>query len=234
MIRLHVFCEGQSEESFVNELLVVHFSFSKVFVSTSAFTTSSNRGIGKQYKGGINNYKKICKEIKDMLSQDKNPDFRLSTMIDLYGLPKDFPGYGKARNIKDPYKRVEILEAALAKDIDDSRFIPYIQLHEFEALIFADPSKLEIDYLGHEEGIKDLVALSKKHKPEEINDNPETAPSKRIKQAVPTYDKCFSAASTTKEIGLDVMRSKCKHFDEWLTKLESLRQLSTAESIEKA
>lgn len=168
------------------------------------------------------------------LSEDKDPSFRVSTMIDLYALPSNFPRYEEAKEVQNIYKKVEFLEAALFDDINDSRFIPYIQVHEFEALIFADPSKLEIDYLGHEEGIKDLVALSKKHKPEEINDNPETAPSKRIKQAVPTYDKCFSAASTTKEIGLDVMRSKCKHFDEWLTKLESLRQLSTAESIEKA
>lgn len=230
MIRLHVFCEGQSEESFVNELLVDHFAFSKVFVSTSAFTTSSNRGIGKQYKGGINSYKKICKEIKDMLSQDKNPDFRLSTMIDLYGLPKDFPGYEEARSMKNPYARVEILETALAKDIDDSRFIPYIQLHEFEALIFADPAKLEKDYLDYEKEISELIILSEKHNPEEINDNPDTAPSKRIIAAIPVYEKYYSASSVTKEIGLERMRERCKHFNEWLTKLENLNQASSDET----
>lgn len=234
MIRLHVFCEGQSEESFVNELLVDHFAFSKVFASASAFTTSSNRGIGKQYKGGINSYKKIYKEIKDMLSKDKNPDFRLSTMIDLYGLPNDFPGYEEARNMINPYTRVEILEAALAEDIDDSRFIPYIQLHEFEALIFADPAKLEKDYLDYEKEINELVILSEKHNPEEINDNPNTAPSKRIIAAIPVYKKHYSASSVPKEIGLERMREKCKHFNEWLTKLESLNQASSDETKVKA
>ncbi len=230
VIRLHVFCEGQSEESFVNELLVDHFVFSKVFASASAFTTSSNRGIGKQYKGGINSYKKIYKEIKDMLSKDKNPDFRLSTMIDLYGLPSDFPGYEEARSMINPYARVEILEEALAEDIDDPRFIPYIQLHEFEALIFSDPAKLEKDYLDYEKEISELVILSEKHNPEEINDNPNTAPSKRIIAAIPVYKKHYSASSIAKEIGLEKMRKRCKHFNKWLTRLENLSQTSLDET----
>ncbi len=230
MIRLHVFGEGRSEESFVNELLIDHLAFSKVFVSTSAFTSSSNREIGRQYKGGINSYKKIYKEIREMLSKDKNSDFRLSTMIDLYGLPKDFPGYEEAGNMINPYARVEILETALAEDIDDPRFIPYIQLHEFEALIFADPAKLKNEYLDYKKRINELVILSEKHNPEEINDDPNTAPSKRIIAAIPNYKKHYSASSVTKEIGLEKMRKRCKHFNEWLTKLESLSRPGTDET----
>ena len=60
-------------------------------------------------------------------------------MFDLYALPADFPGYAEARREVDPYGKVRILEDALGNDIADRRFIPYIQLHEFEALILADP-----------------------------------------------------------------------------------------------
>lgn len=60
-----------------------------------------------------------------------------TTMFDLYALPDDFPGYETAKAIGEPYVRVAALETAFAEAINDGRFIPYIQLHEFEALLFA-------------------------------------------------------------------------------------------------
>ena len=63
-------------------------------------------------------------------------------MIDLYALPDDFPGTEAFKGEQDPYRRVEGMEQALAEDIDDPRFMPYIQLHEFEADPAGNPGKI--------------------------------------------------------------------------------------------
>ncbi|MEL0591301.1 MULTISPECIES: DUF4276 family protein [Planktothrix] len=107
-------------------------------------------------------------------------------MCDLYALPNDFPGFEEAQKISDPYERVKQLENALFDDINDSRFIPYIQLHEFEALILSDPIKLEERFPNYQSEVQKLVSLCQSFEsPELINDGEQTAPSKRIIQAIP-------------------------------------------------
>src|SRR6266446_415598 len=59
----------------------------------------------------------------------------------VYKLPTDFPGFAQVKNFADPYQKVTHLEERLAADIADSRFIPYIQLHEFEGLLFKYQTK---------------------------------------------------------------------------------------------
>ena len=76
------------------------------------------------------------------MKEDRKPDAFFTTMFDLYALPVDFPGYEDACNCSNPYLRVERLEEEFLKDIGSTNFIPYIQLHEFEALVLTDPSKL--------------------------------------------------------------------------------------------
>ena len=148
-------------------------------------------------------------------------------MIDFYGLPADFPSYYQAYREEDPYKRVEILEAAFAADIRGSRFIPYLSMHEFEALLFSDPNMLRRVYFDNDKQIDGLVALSKEVNPELINDDPETCPSKRIKKAIRSYNKRFAGSRVAKAIELIKIRSRCKHFDEWIGKLEELAKESS-------
>jgi hypothetical protein len=143
-------------------------------------------------------------------------------MFDFYALPNDFPGYAEAYAQRDPYERIKILEERLAADINDHRFIPYIQLHEFEALILADPKELSWEYLEHDEPIHNLIAMVGNQNPELINDGQETAPSKRILKEIPEYDKATAGPAVAGKIGLSVLRAKCKHFHEWLSRLERL------------
>jgi len=78
-------------------------------------------------------------------------------MIDLYKLPMDFPG--KAANTRvpeNPTPYVEALEKEFAKAINDRRFIPYIQLHEYEALLFVDLDAFAISFDGQERAIEAL------------------------------------------------------------------------------
>lgn len=216
-IRLYVIAEGQTEQRFVKQILADHLGHYQISATASAVTTS--RG----YKGGLPSYVKARNDIQRWLKEDKNPDVRFTTMFDLYQLPVDFPGYHHAKQ-SDPYRRVEALETALAQDINDQRFIPYFQVHEFEALIFADPSKLATEYFGYESKLEILQALSHEKSPEMINDGIDTAPSKRIMQVIPEYSKAVGGVNVVAAIGLDRIRQRCQHFHEWLQKLERLSQ----------
>lgn len=125
----------------------------------------------------------------------------------------------------DPFQRVEFLERAFAVDINDQRFIPYIQLHEYEAILFCEPSSLRYFYDHHEPQIAALQALADGHtSPERIDDGPQTAPSKRIIGQIPDYEDAKTAVGPEVAvlIGLETIRSKCPHFHGWLSRLEGL------------
>lgn len=142
-------------------------------------------------------------------------------MIDLFGLPKaDFPGYAPCDHLEDPWRRVEAMEAAFAGDIQDARFIPYLQLHEFEALILADPAALMKYYPDHDVSIESLRRSLGDRSPEEINRM--HPPSHRIKQAIPGYDKRTGGCVTVLEIGLPKILDRCRHFRGWVDKLRAL------------
>lgn len=222
MIRLHFIVEGQTEEAFVNQVLAPHLAHVQVYADARCVETSRDRKAGKVYKGGMSSYVKAFNDINAWINEDKGDDSRFTTMFDLYALPTDFPGFESALAITDPYSRVGHLESALGHHVNHRRFIPYIQLHEFEALILAQPSSLDWEYLEHELAIQKLVALVADQNPELINHGHETAPSKRILKEIPEYDKVTSGVAVAEHIGLETLRQKCAHFNQWLTGLEQL------------
>jgi hypothetical protein len=142
-------------------------------------------------------------------------------MLDLYKFPHGFSTFPEYKN--SPYQRVERLEEALFEDFRDSRFIPYVQLHEYEALIFSDPQKFEEIYSNFKKGIEELVRIARSNEPEEINDGESTAPSKRIISNIPRYEfeKSSVGATVAQHIGINQIRKRCPHFSNWLSKLES-------------
>ena len=225
MIRLHIIAEGQTEEEFVNTILTEHLGYFNISTNVHCITTKRTRT--KVFRGGLPSYQKIKKDIIFWLRQDKHPEARFTTMCDLYALPNDFPEFEEAQKISDPYERVEQLENALFQDINDSRFIPYIQLHEFEALILSEPIKLEERFPNYQSEVKKLVSLCQSFEsPELINDGEQTAPSKRIIQAIPSYEgaKVSVAPLMAQKIGLENIRQKCPHFNQWIERLENLSQ----------
>jgi len=165
-------------------------------------------------------------DITTWIKEDSNNDVWFTTMFDLYALPDDFPGYAEAQQAAAPCKKVAELEKKLSEDINCPRFIPYIQLHEFEALLLADPSKLDWEFLEHEKAIQSLVHLMRDRNPEEINDGEATAPSKRIIAAIPDYEgrKASSGPIVASKIGLATLRKRCRHFADWVTRLEGLQR----------
>jgi hypothetical protein len=147
-------------------------------------------------------------------------------MIDLYALHHNFPGLKESEIMRqNPTKRVEFLEKSFADDIDDPRFIPYIQLHEYEAYFFSDPTCFESFYDHCSDQVAILKTIADSYEtPELINDSRETAPSKRIIAQFPDYERAKSTVGSllAESIGLEIIRNKCPHFNSWLLQLESL------------
>lgn len=226
MIRLHIIAEGQTEQTFTKSVLAPHLSACKVFADARCVLTSKDMRRGKKYSGGLISYSKAKQDILNWMKQDKNPESRFSTMFDLYALPKDFPGYDEAQTKQDAYQQVDILESHLKQDIEteikDKRFIPYIQLHEFETLILADPKQLDWVYMEHDKAIAHLIAMVGNQNPELVNNGHETAPSKRILKEIPEYHKPTAGPAIAEKIGLSILREKCAHFNKWLSNLEQL------------
>lgn len=224
-IRLNIIVEGQAEETFVRDILQEYLADLKVYAIARRVETG--RKHSQIYRGGMTSYGKAKRDILRWLSGDQSA--YLTTMFDLYKLPRDFPGLKQAGDIRDPYEKVRILESDLAEDIESRRFIPYIQLHEFEGLLFSDVHAIDAVLRTHY-GRSQLTMLqeirAQFRTPEEINDDENTAPSKRLKTLYPAYDKVAFGPRIAQRIGLNVLRQECPHFDEWLSRLETSTDLS--------
>jgi Domain of unknown function (DUF4276) len=219
-IRLYVTVEGQAEKEFVDKALMPHLAGFAIDVRPRVVMT--NRKLGK--RGGVFDFDKIRGDVGRLMKQDTHAEARFTTMIDLYALPSEFPGWNEARKKTIPRERVQVLEQALAKEFAEPRFLPFIQLHEFEALLYCDLNELQRRISDSEAGIKALQADVKDTPPEDINEGATTAPSKRIIRHLPIYErnKVRVGAPAAAAIGLNALRNRCPHFGEWLSKLEAL------------
>ena len=148
------------------------------------------------------------------------PNFdAVTSLVDFYG----FRGKGD--------RKVEELEEHLAQEIqkkfssgwDQRKVIPYVQKHEFEGLLFSDVNAFSVLTGSTDRLVQELSDVRTRFQsPEDINDNPDTAPSKRINMLIPEYQKVVAGPLIAKEAGLDTIRAECPRFAEWLAKLEYL------------
>lgn len=220
MIRVHVICEGQTEEMFVNELLQPMFVPKGVFLLPAL--------VGKPgHKGGNFKFERLYADIEKRLLGDTTSF--CTTFFDYYGLPQSFPGKDASASYNDIANKADTVQQAmtleLTKKLGDNsmrRFIPFVQMYEFEALLFSNTSAFAkgIDKDDLEPQLARIV--SQFDTPEHINDSPNTAPSKRIKALIPGYQKPLLGTLAALEIGLNAMRSNCALFNNWLEKLEAL------------
>lgn len=216
MIRLYIFVEGQTEETFVQELLVPYYANKQIYMTPILAETS--RG----HKGGIVNYDRIRNQLTKLCRQDSSA--QVTTMIDLYGLPTNFPGMNAQTFPKQSggHDQAKFLEERLANSINEPNFIPNLLVHEYEALLFSEPNKFK-DWLDETAPVDTLEAIANSFdSPEHINNSPHTAPSKRILGLMPEYRKTLHGPLIAADIGLVKIREKCPHFNKWLTKLEGL------------
>ncbi len=188
--------------------------------------------IGKPgHKGGVRNFEAVRKEILALLKQERGS--HVSTFFDYYGLPDKWPGVQQAKG-KNAQEIAAIVEVAMRREVeskmdsseDPSRFAPYVQMHEVEALLFSDPKVMANVF--ERPDLEDQFAqiVSECGECEEINDHETTAPSKRIERLFPPYRKGSGvrahAPIIVRRIGVDQLRQACPHFNEWMTTLEAL------------
>ena len=228
MARLLVHVEGETEETFVNEVLRPHL-LQRGYTNVGARIVGNARQ--RDRRGGIKPWPAVRGDIIKHLKGD--PGCLSTTMVDYYGLPRSgapaWPGRGAASGLGFPEKAVTV-ESALLEDIrketgDQSvadRFVPFVVMHEFEGLLFSDCQLFgrgisRMDLVPQLQAIRDQFDT-----PERIDDSPITAPSKRVESIVPGYQKPFHGNLAAIEIGLVVMRGQCPHFASWLARLEHL------------
>jgi len=224
---INIVVEGSSEESFVNDVMVKHFvSFDK-YISVRKILTGWDKANNKPAKGGLLKYDKLKNDINRWIKSDKGEkDTFYTCFVDLYAFPKGSgsPYTDDIQTIKDPYKKIRALEDAIKSDIGIPAFIPYVQLHEFEAFLLVCPDRMSVLYPDKQNKIeilkKEICGIS----PEEVNESPLTAPSKRIIKLIPEYEgqKAQVGPLVAENIGMPELRAKCPHFNEWITKLENL------------
>lgn len=220
MTRIHVICEGQTEETFIKEVVDPHFSPQGIYLLPSI--------IGRPgHKGGNLRFQRLFNDLRPYLLGDDSSF--CTTFFDFYGLPTSFPGRQQASQKPSSQAKAQTVMEALGEAVAEKlgrdatrRFIPYVQMHEFEGLLFSDPASLASE-LGSDRLYESFQAIrSDFATPEEINDDRETAPSKRIQQLYRQYQKPMHGSLAALEMGLDIIRDECPLFDQWLQRLEEL------------
>lgn len=221
MLRIIVICEGETEREFCNTILSPFFAKKKIFIQPPLI---------KKSMGGIVNWSDLRKQIILHLKNDRAAF--VTTLIDYYGLycKYNFPKWDEAENQSDKNNRMDILEKGMADSIEEEfryRFIPYLQLHEFEGLLFNDIN-IFFEQIPENElvDIDELKStFSHFSNPEMINNNRQTSPSHRLQRIILGYDKIVYGNILAEAIGLEKIRTKSPRFNNWINNLE---QLSTS------
>lgn len=205
--------EGDTEEAFVKQTLLPYLNQYHVYDVKPIKATTS-----KGYKGGIVNYQKFRNDIIRYLRQER--DMLVSSLIDFFRIPPSFPNFDETKAISLASEKVSKLEEGMSADINDPRFIPYIQLHEFEALLFTSDKGFAALFNNDTHIISEVNRiLTKYENPEDINDNPNTAPSNRLKSIIPGYDKVVYGNLIIEEHGIEQILQKCPRFNQWVSTL---------------
>ncbi len=225
MKELYVFCEGQTEHGFCKQVLGPHlFPAHDGRVHTIRIAHSRHHGV--IHRGGIGKYATLRRDILSETKRRDSGDIRFTTMIDLYKRPERLPGKeANALNPNNPTPYVEALKRAFGDDISDRRFVPHLQLFEYETLLFSDPEGYRISFDDCDDAIEEMKRIAASFPSvEHIDDGEPTAPSKRIIALLPQYEgsKATAGPDIAEHIGLNVMRRRCLHFQAWVARLESL------------
>lgn len=217
MKRVVIICEGETEREFCKNLLAPFFAAKNIHIQSPLI---------KRSMGGIVRWGILKKEIETYLTET---GVYVTMFIDYYGLYSKyaFPNWDDAEIIVNKVDRMISLEESMKADIKDevrNRFLPYLQLHEFEGLLFNDiqvfyeqvPSN---ELIGEPELVKTFQDYDN---PEMINNNRDTSPSHRLERIIEGYNKVLYGHYFAEAIGLENIRRKSPRFNEWLGKIEAI------------
>lgn len=211
MKRLYIIVEGQTEQEFVNSMIAPYMQQDGVYSVTPVLIRTSKTG-----RGGFVNYEHLKNDARKLLCSKKT-DFVVSMFVDFFRIP-EVPHKERWEKKSTHIEQVKEMEECIAEDINDFRFIPYIQLHEFEALLFS--SNKGFDTYFSEDNAKDTQhIIDTFNNPEDINTTPTGAPSKRLLAIKDDYDKVIEGNLIALEVGINDILAKCLRFRLWIEKL---------------
>lgn len=224
MMRLYMLVEGQTEEEFVKRVLQQHLSERGISTVPIIVTTKRDRKTGEKRGKGGGHWKHWRRDLERLMGEHSGGNVRFTTMFDLYGLPRDFPKLEQLETLTDTVERADALEKEVYSALEDYRLIPYLQRHEFEALVLASLDELRglLDAEGDIQGLEQLRNSLSGQPPEDINDGEDTAPSKRLASSIASYDKTLHGPLAVEAAGLEKLRKACPRFNGWMAKLEAL------------
>lgn len=215
MRELIIIAEGYTEEEFIKNSVRPYFQQQEIYTVTPIRVTSS-----PGHKGGLpkGSYNKLENDAKRYLRQ--MDDVIVTTLIDYYHMPADFPEYTEAMQIHNVTGRIKHLEEAMYRSVNHDRFIPYIQMHEFEALLFAKMDGFnELPDITPSQLTKLKNTIEAHDTPEKINDGENTSPSKRLITIIPNYQKKLFGSYIPLVNGFDSILSSCPRFHAWIDTL---------------
>jgi hypothetical protein len=221
-LEIIVFAEGPTEEQFIKRIVAPALRHLDIYLKPQTLKTS------KDASGGAVTFDRLKFNARNTLRQ--YPNAVLTTFIDLYKLDTDFPKFLESSKKLDIYQKVDSLEVALHAAIVEhvgcrpERFIPHIQPHEYEGLLFSDVDALvntDPDWPNYR--TKLLKIRNDAESPEHINDGFDTKPSKRLEDnLLPKYKKTLHGPLAAEKITLSAMERECRHFREWMDKLRNI------------
>jgi hypothetical protein len=175
---------------------------------------------GPNFKGGVTNFEKFKSDLRRLLGGAGGGTL-VTTMLDYYRLPIDFPGMADRPVPTGLFDRVKHVERAIADHFSDGHFLPFLALHEFEAWVFSCPATLPEVLAEPEKQPRFAVVCNSVPTPEQLNERPGFNPAARIESIFPAYRKALHGPTATERIGVTLIRERCPHFNEWLGMLEA-------------
>ena len=198
MTRLGISVEGATEREFVSRVLRPHLARFDVMVT--AVDLRGNVSLDK---------------IRGVLPALFGQFDHVSTLYDFYG----FKGRGE-RTVDE----IEAAIGALANAEQRARLLAYVQMYEFEALLFAAPQEASQWLGGSAAQLTEMQQMVKRcGSPERVNDSVATSPSHRMKKLFPGYDKKLHGPEIIDLAGLTAIRGECLRFNEWVARLERVK-----------
>jgi hypothetical protein len=217
--RLLILVEGQSEEIFVKQTLTPYLASHGVYLESPVVLWTRRLSSGGGYRGGVSNWNQIR---RNLLALTRDGDAWITTLLDFYGLPKDFPGLAEALQTGNAEQKITALQERFSAEINHPQFIPFLALHEFEAWLFSAPDTVEAHFGLELLAEKLRLIVQEAGAPERINLGADTHPKARLRSLISSYKETSDGPTLLEKIGIPTVRANCPHFDRWLGRLEAL------------
>ncbi len=212
--------EGRTEQIFIESLLTPYLANRKIFICATQVSKPGQKGSDVRFA-------RVKNDLALHLRQ--RSDTYVTTFVDYYGI-KAWPGIDRVAPNATPKQIAACINQATKTEVDAlfsaqqsaRRFIPYMAIHEFEALLFSDSAVLAAELGIAENEVTNVLAEF--GEPEAINNNAQTAPSKRLDHWSKNrrFAKTSAGIALAKIIGITKMREKCSLFNSWIASLETI------------